>query len=198
MYAVAILAGIFAVLRAFDPCTATSLTMLLVADLLLLRWAWAATSAPMPEASGDEPAPLAVEPGPSDHRPQRARLARRLLHPATLMAAWACALTAFVAWRAWFPGQPLDPVAWQADAEARTGVRLPMADRLLASDALIGKTRPEVVAWLGEPPRTGYFADWDLVYRLGIERGLFPIDSEWLVLRLDARGRVAEARIVTD
>jgi len=55
-----------------------------------------------------------------------------------------------------------------------------------------------VVDLLGEPPPTEYFKGWDLVYRLGMERGFISIDSEWLVLRLAPGGRVAEARLVTD
>ena len=50
---------------------------------------------------------------------------------------------------------------------------------------------------LGEPPDTGYFKQYDLVYWLGDERGFFSIDSEWLVIRIDD-GRVIEAEIVTD
>jgi hypothetical protein len=55
-----------------------------------------------------------------------------------------------------------------------------------------------VVALLGEPRRTRYFRQYDLVYWLGPERGMISIDSEWLVLRLDKRGRVTEERLVTD
>ena len=51
---------------------------------------------------------------------------------------------------------------------------------------------------LGEPPHTGYFKDWDLVYWLGRERGFISIDSEWLVVRLDPKGWVREYRIVRD
>ncbi|MBD2000571.1 hypothetical protein H6G00_28870 [Leptolyngbya sp. FACHB-541] len=63
---------------------------------------------------------------------------------------------------------------------------------------MAGKSRPEVVALLGEPDKTNYFQDYDLVYWLGPERGLMRIDSEWLVLRLDAEGRVSEHQLVTD
>ncbi|HEX8242360.1 MAG TPA: hypothetical protein VF541_02645 [Longimicrobium sp.] len=73
-----------------------------------------------------------------------------------------------------------------------------MVDDLLASRDLHGLTRAEVVALLGTPPKTGYFREYDLVYWLGPERGPSSIDSEWLVLRLDAAGRVAEYRLVTD
>lgn len=77
-------------------------------------------------------------------------------------------------------------------------VRGCMVDDLLDDDVLVGRTRAEVVARLGEPPATSYFRDWDLVYRVGMERGFISIDSEWLVLRLGADGRVARATLVTD
>ena len=96
--------------------------------------------------------------------------------------------------RTTFPGRVFDAAAWQADPDDRG----PMADRLLARGTLDGLTRKQVVELLGEPPDTDYFRDWDLVYCLGMERGLFSIDSEWLLLRLGPDGRVAEARINTD
>lgn len=101
-------------------------------------------------------------------------------------------------WRLWFPGGAFDPVAWRDESQVQQGVRLGMADRLIARRTLIGKTRAEVVELLGEPPPTGYFADWDLVYWLGPERGFISIDSEWLVLRLAEDGRVIDNRIVRD
>ncbi len=94
------------------------------------------------------------------------------------------------------PGAPFDPVAW-AEADYGSGDRLPMADELLRSRALIGKTRAEVVTLLGEPPTTSYFSDWDMVYLLDPCRCLFPVDDEWLVVRLD-NGRASEVRIVQD
>lgn len=101
-------------------------------------------------------------------------------------------------WRIWFPGQAFDPVAWQSEDKVQKGVRLGMADRLVAQGTLRGKSRAEVVELLGEPPPTEYFRNWDIVYWLGPERGLFSIDSEWLVLRLDQTGRMADYRIVRD
>jgi outer membrane protein assembly factor BamE (lipoprotein component of BamABCDE complex) len=80
----------------------------------------------------------------------------------------------------------------------KQGVRLRMADRLIARQMLLGKTRGQVVEMLGEPTSTAYFRDWDMVYWLGPERGFFRIDSEWLVLKLGANGRVVENRIVRD
>lgn len=76
--------------------------------------------------------------------------------------------------------------------------RLTMVDDLLAHQPLTGISRDSVEALLGPPDSTPYWKDWDLVYRLGPERGLIRLDSEWLVLRLDANGRVTEYSIVRD
>jgi hypothetical protein len=73
-----------------------------------------------------------------------------------------------------------------------------MADWMVLTHSLVGLTRSEVVAKLGEPPPTDYFKDWSMVYILGSERGFISIDSEWLVLRIDAGGRVGEVKIVHD
>jgi hypothetical protein len=44
-----------------------------------------------------------------------------------------------------------------------------------------------------------YFKDWDLVYWLGREREAFiGIDSEWLVVRFDTKGRVRDYKIIRD
>jgi hypothetical protein len=94
--------------------------------------------------------------------------------------------------------RPFDPVAWGAGEKQPEREWEEMADDLVASRALLGKTRSEVVALLGEPPPTGYFRSFDLVYRLGMERRFISIDSEWLVLRLGPDGRVIECKIVTD
>ncbi len=102
-------------------------------------------------------------------------------------------------WRVWFPGRGFDPAVWNDEVQVQQGVRLAMADRLIARRTLLGKRRAEVVELLGEPPPTAYFAKWDMVYWLGPERDyIFSIDSEWLVLRLAEDGRVVDNRIVRD
>jgi len=73
-----------------------------------------------------------------------------------------------------------------------------IADWLILWGSLKGWSRADVVALLGEPTPTEYFREWNMVYILGRERGFIAIDSEWLVLRLDSRGRVQEAQIVSD
>lgn len=59
-------------------------------------------------------------------------------------------------------------------------------------------SRPAIVALLGPADSISYFADYDMVYWLGPERSYVSVDSEWLVLKLDSLGRVAEHRLVTD
>jgi len=73
-----------------------------------------------------------------------------------------------------------------------------MVDDLVRQNRLIGMQRSDVLRLLGEPTRTEYFREYNLVYWLGPERGLFSIDSEWLVMRIDSSGRVTEAKLVTD
>jgi len=101
-------------------------------------------------------------------------------------------------WVLWPVSHPFDATAWNDEQQVRQGVRLEMADYIVAQRLLSDKSQSDVVAMLGEPPETGYFADWDFVYWLGDERGWMSIDSEWLVVRFDVRGRVSDYRIVRD
>jgi hypothetical protein len=77
-----------------------------------------------------------------------------------------------------------------------------MVDDLIASGRLDGLTRAEVVALLGEPLPRGSFPAGamytDMHYYLGPERGLFPIDSEWLFIDLDAEGVVESYYLYRD
>ena len=93
-----------------------------------------------------------------------------------------------------------EPARWQ-DSAAVYGplaVRGCMVDDLRRRHRLRGRTRADVVALLGEPRPTNYFHEYDLVYWPGPERSLLGMDSEWLVIRLDASGRVAEDSQATD
>ena len=102
----------------------------------------------------------------------------------------------------WHASRPLpfDPAVWLAGELAKEDdpPRLRMADGLVETRALLGKSRAEVEAMLGSPTETSKFRNYDLVYWLGPERGLMRIDSEWLALRLDSGARVATAEIVRD
>lgn len=93
-----------------------------------------------------------------------------------------------------------DSSRWQSRAEVESAdpVRIRMVDDLLGRYDLEGMGRAEVVELLGETDDTRYFREYDFVYWLGPERGFMSIDSEWLVVRLDANGRVNECRVVRD
>ena len=94
-----------------------------------------------------------------------------------------------------------DAAAWQLGADPLYGgeaPRLRLADGLVRSRSLLGKSASEVEAMLGPTSRSGYFREFDFVYWLGPERSFVSIDSEWLVIKLAADGQVKEARIVTD
>ncbi len=95
-----------------------------------------------------------------------------------------------------------DPALWRVppkDDDPLWPIRLRMVDDLIASKTLDGLPRREVESLLGQRDVTDKWQGWDLVYHLGPERrGLFRIDSEWLVIRFNDAGRVAVYRLVGD
>lgn len=96
---------------------------------------------------------------------------------------------------------PFDRTVWLQGENAKSSSetpRLSMADGLVNTRDLIGKTRSEVEAMLGTPTQTNKFRNYDLVYWLGAERGYMSIDSEWLVVRFDKNNKASEAKIVRD
>jgi hypothetical protein len=106
------------------------------------------------------------------------------------LAAGAAYLTGYL------PVRAFSSAEWKSPAA--DGVRLSMLDPLLWTHRLRGMSREQVLALLGPPDPTGYFREWDYVYWLGDERGLFRIDSEWLVLRFGKDDRVSEWAVVRD
>lgn len=87
---------------------------------------------------------------------------------------------------------------WQQGEITSDGQRLRVADGLLRSEVLLGKSKAEIEAMLGPPTATDKFRDSGLAYWLGPERGFISIDGEWLTVDFDQTGRVREARIVSD
>jgi hypothetical protein len=73
-----------------------------------------------------------------------------------------------------------------------------MADDILSRELLEGISEDSITTLLGPRPETAYFSDWDYVYWLGPERGLFGLDSEWLVIKVGSDGRVTESKLVRD
>lgn len=96
----------------------------------------------------------------------------------------------------YFRRRAFDSQTWRAAGSEDDRIR--MVDDLVDDVLRVGMTRAEIEGLLGPVSQTSKFADWDLVYRLGMERSLMSIDSEWLVVRLGAEGRVTEFRIVRD
>lgn len=84
---------------------------------------------------------------------------------------------------------------WLDDPEGRTAI----VDNLLEKYELVGMSEDDVLSLLGEPDNDyGYFnADNRYVYYMGAERGLFGIDSEWLILDF-MDGVVSDSYITTD
>lgn len=98
-------------------------------------------------------------------------------------------------------GRSIDKIAFDAEvwrSEGESTIRQEMVDDFLHNHSPIGMTRQEVIDLLGEKSKTHHFPEYDLIYWVGIERGPYAIDSEWLVLRLDDNDKVIEAGLVTD
>ena len=78
-------------------------------------------------------------------------------------------------------------------------MRLRMVEDLLKTHSILGKSKEEMVALIGEPDQTKYFKSSEMVYMLGQETdSYFAIDAQWLVLELNDSERVASYDIVTD
>jgi hypothetical protein len=74
-----------------------------------------------------------------------------------------------------------------------------MVDDILDSRILIGKSKDEIARTLGRDDKeSGYFREWNSIYRLGPERGFIRMDSEWLVIKFDQMGVCVEAAIKRD
>jgi hypothetical protein len=91
-----------------------------------------------------------------------------------------------------------DPIEWQSQESFTNDIRIKMVDDLLRRHTFKGMTRKQVVSIIGEPDKTEYFKEWDLVYWLGPERGFFGIDSEWLVFKMDNHKKITVVAIVRD
>jgi hypothetical protein len=126
---------------------------------------------------------------------------QRKILVAAMICGGALVLGAGVHWHLNYGPVAFDAAIWlrgkQTDSSSKAP-RLRMADGLVRSGILLGKTQGEIESMLGPPAETGYFRDFDLVYWLGPERSFIRIDSEWLVIRLDDAGRACEVRIVRD
>jgi hypothetical protein len=104
----------------------------------------------------------------------------------------------------WVRTTSFDASAWRSAELGSSETRVWMVDDLLERP-LVGMKAADVDELLGPDDSVrgtgwgqGYWNGWDRVWWLGPERGFMSIDSEWLVLRVDAAGTVTEARLVRD
>jgi len=120
-------------------------------------------------------------------------------------AVLALGFTVIVFASVWSSGRSIEAIPFNAErwrtsdpAEEDPPLRQRMVDDLLERGVLSRLTDDGVVELLGEPNKTERFGEYDLVYHLGPSRGLFPIDGEWLVIRLDGQALAARVRLVED
>ena len=74
-----------------------------------------------------------------------------------------------------------------------------MTADLLRAYPLIGRSKTDVVNLLGPGEKTPHkFADFELVYVLGPDRSMMPIDYEWLLISVGKDGRNDSVRVVDD
>ncbi len=87
---------------------------------------------------------------------------------------------------------PFDPGAWKADAP---GARAGMAEDLLERRLLIGKSKAEVKALLGDPDQEGAeFLGYFVITAAGNARGQAYV----VRVEFDARARAEDAHVDTD
>ena len=105
-------------------------------------------------------------------------------------------ISAFMTGR--LPFKFFDSQRWKQVERSDDYSRLRMIESLTLSGRLNRIKRAEVVSLLGPSDDTDYFNEWDFVYWLGPERSFISLDSEWLVIKIGATGRVVDYRIVSD
>ena len=106
---------------------------------------------------------------------------------------------AFIGVYRWSTRGAFDSAVWRDETRFESGDRLPMAERLVESKALVGKTRPEVVELLGEPNDPKRATATQLMYRLAPIKGWPNVQAQWLVVGINGdTGRVTEAIIVAE
>ncbi len=145
--------------------------------------------------------------GPHPERSTRHRLARlgcfALLTLGSLPILGGGILVGYTLYQDYAHRTTFDAPGWRASADEQGmwPTRLRMASDLIASRQLIGLDRSQVIELLGPPAPPGYpggARGVALHYLLGPERGLFRIDSEWLLIDVDGAGQVDRVWLYSD
>jgi hypothetical protein len=104
---------------------------------------------------------------------------------------------AYVAVFVWRLGKPFDAVEWRERESRHNGSRQQMADWVVVTHVLDGKTRAEVLSMLGNPNWPSFGGS--LMFFLGKERSLLgPFGGpgcEWLTVDFGPDGRVSRYHI---
>lgn len=99
---------------------------------------------------------------------------------------------------------PFEADQWQAATYSNHSnspndtARVRMVDDLLRQYDFIGLPSVAVFALLGQPTEMPLFSDWDILYFLGPEPGLFSTSHLWLGFQLDDQQRVTNCQVIAD
>lgn len=99
---------------------------------------------------------------------------------------------------------PFDAAQWQSaryrndSNDPKNTARVQMVDDLLRQHHLVGLSTTAVFALLGQPTEVSLFSEWDILYFLGPEPGLFSTSHLWLGFQLDEQRRVSNYQVVSD
>lgn len=97
-----------------------------------------------------------------------------------------------------------DAAQWQSASyrndsnDPKDTARVQMVDDLLRQYDFVGLPSTDVFALLGQPTEVSLFSEWDILYFLGPEPGLFSMSHLWLGFQLDAQQRVTNCQVVSD
>jgi SmpA / OmlA family len=135
----------------------------------------------------------------------RSRLRTRLLIGAAIalgLLIVMCIGGRLLGWMRGVESRPFDRAEWLSPGwglfNSAHPVRQQMVDDLLAHSLKVGMPMNEVRWLIGPPDRNPYYAPGDWTYRLGDERGMISVDSEWLAVDFDEQGRVRKVELCTD
>jgi hypothetical protein len=94
------------------------------------------------------------------------------------------------------PDIPFDVKGWLSvdPKDSNNRIRVQMVNDLL-NRRFLGLNIQQLEHLLGKP-YVGNIEDYDITYFLGPQRGIYSIDYEWLVFRLDSQGKVIEYKVL--
>ncbi|OAI42178.1 hypothetical protein AYO38_03270 [bacterium SCGC AG-212-C10] len=119
---------------------------------------------------------------------------------AVLLVLWAAAMAVLIG-SIWWDSRPPSQIDFDAQVwrdSPGQEIRWRMHKDLLRSGVLEGATEDDVVALLGEDGQHSYYGAGWLEYNMGLEQGLFRIDTVSLVLQFGPDGRLVRKEVWTN